>query len=322
MLFTIRHQTHYRYTAPVRESVMELWVQPRQSETQRLLRFAIELDPPAQLFSYADAFRNAVYHFDVPQPHQSLTIVSTADVETSAPPPLPAKLDDQEWGRLQRESASGEWFEFLQPHGYTMPTARLEGFLASHGMATPIGADPLTAMLALSTRLSEALDYEPGVTRADSPIDDALSAGRGVCQDFAHIMIAAARHWGIPARYVSGYLFTDRDAGDRTDSDATHAWIEVMLPSLGWVGLDPTNNHFVGERHIVVAIGRDYGDVPPSRGVYKGETDSELTVAVSIRRADGAAPDPEFMRTPRQVQSKAASRVPSAASFEQFFQQQ
>src|SRR5262249_22590678 len=128
----------------------------------------------------------------------------------------------------------------------------------------------------------------------DSPIDLALEAKKGVCQDFAHIMIAICRAWGVPARYVSGYLFTDRD-GDRSDPDATHAWVEVFLPSLRWVGIDPTNNILAGERHVAVAVGRDYGDVPPSRGVYKGEADSELDVAVSVTRAKAATVDPEFL---------------------------
>jgi transglutaminase-like putative cysteine protease len=117
-----------------------------------------------------------------------------------------------------------------------------------------------------------------------------------VCQDFAHIMIAICRSWGLPARYVSGYLFTDRKHADRSDPDATHAWVEVFLPSLRWVGFDPTNNVLAGERHITVAIGRDYADVPPSRGVYKGEAESRLGVAVSVRRARAALAEPEFLR--------------------------
>jgi transglutaminase-like putative cysteine protease len=109
-------------------------------------------------------------------------------------------------------------------------------------------------------------------------------------------MLAVCRSWGLPARYVSGYLFTDRAGGDRSDPDATHAWVEVFLPSLRWVGFDPTNNMQAGERHVSVAIGRDYSDVPPSRGVYKGDEDSQLVVGVNVRRARAAAAEPEFMR--------------------------
>jgi transglutaminase-like putative cysteine protease len=142
----------------------------------------------------------------------------------------------------------------------------------------------------------EAFAYEAGVTRADSPIDDVLKARRGVCQDFAHVMLAICRGWGIPARYVSGYLFTDRKAGDRSDPDATHAWVEVFLPTLRWVGFDPTNNILAAERHIACAVGRDYSDVPPSRGVYKGEAESELAVGVTVRKARAAVSEPEFLR--------------------------
>ncbi|HEY5072141.1 MAG TPA: transglutaminase family protein [Caulobacteraceae bacterium] len=322
MLFDIRHRTGYKYEAPVRESVMEVWVQPRRSLSQRLTRFALELDPAAQLFSYADFFGNAVYHFDVPQPHTSLTIQSVASVETDPAAPVPEALAADEWDRLDAARIEGRYFDFLRPHGFAVPTRLLEKFMARHELAAPRNVDPLTALRTLSSRLYGAFEYEQGVTRADSPIDDVLSAGRGVCQDFAHVMIAICRAWGVPARYVSGYLFTDDSAGDRSDPDATHAWVDVLLPSLGWVGLDPTNDTVAGERHIVVASGRDYGDVPPTRGVYKGKVESELNVTVSVRKASAAAVEPEFMRSARAVISSTGRRLPSAAALDQQFQQQ
>jgi transglutaminase-like putative cysteine protease len=322
MLFDIRHQTHYTYDTPVRESVMEVWVQPRQGNGQRLTKFALELDPAAQLFSYADFFGNAVYHFDVPQPHASLTIESVASVETTPSDHLPPRLDADEWGRLEAARASGRYFDYLRPHGFAVPTPRLSDFMASHDLAAPAGPDPLSAARALSNRLYGAFEYEAGVTRADSPIDHALSEGRGVCQDFAHLMIAVCRIWSLPARYVSGYLFNDRSAGDRSDPDASHAWVDVFLPSLGWTGFDPTNDVIAGERHIVVATGRDYADVPPTRGLFKGETESEMNVAVSVRQASAAAVEPEFMRSARAVISSSGRRLPSAAALDQQLQQQ
>ena len=126
-------------------------------------------------------------------------------------------------------------------------------------------------------------EYSPRSTRVDSPIDEALAARRGVCQDFAHIFIALARQLGIPSRYVSGYLFRGDDSQDRSAHDATHAWAEAFLPQLGWVGFDPTNNLIAEERHIRVAIGRDYADVPPTRGVYKGVTAVRTELAVAVR---------------------------------------
>ncbi len=322
MFFDIRHQAEYRYDAPIRESVMELWVQPQQSERQRLARFALEIEPAAQLFSYADFFGNAVYHFDVPQPHDRLTIQSSATVETRPPAEVPDSLGAGEWDALRGDGVAGRCYDFLCPHGFTAPTETLERFMAGNGLDALARADPLTAVRALSQRLYRALEYEAGVTRADSPIDHALEAGGGVCQDFAHIMIAICRGWGVPARYVSGYLFCDPSVGDRSNPEATHAWVDVFLPSLGWVGFDPTNDIVAGERHIVVASGRDYGDVPPSRGVYKGDVESELAVALSVRQAGAAAVEPQFMRSARPAVSSTGRRLPASAALDQRFQQQ
>jgi transglutaminase-like putative cysteine protease len=322
MLLEIRHLTQYRYAAPVRESVMELWVQPQKSASQRLISFELEIDPAAQLFSYADPFGNAVYHFDAPQPHDQLTMRSHALVETEPPELLPEALDMGEWERLKSEFVRGECFDFLRPHGFAVPTPALDAFIHAFELDQLRRTDPLTATRHLCQALYEALEYEAGVTRADSPIDVALEAGRGVCQDFAHIMLAVCRGWGLPARYVSGYMFTDRESGDRSDPDATHAWVEVFLPSLRWVGFDPTNNTPAGERHVIVAVGRDYADVPPSRGVFKGDADSELAVGVTVRQTRTAAAEPEFLRTGRPLISGAARRRQSAAAMDQQLQQQ
>jgi len=323
MLLEVRHVTQYQYDEPVRESVMELWMQPQKSATQRLVSFELEVDPPAQVFSYADAFSNAVYHFDVPQPHERLTIVGRSAVETQPPPDLPPELDRGEWGRLQSDFVRGECFDFMRPHGYAIETKALKAFEKKHDLAALAARnDPLTSLKLLNSVISGAFEYEAGVTEADSPIDIALAQGRGVCQDFAHIMIAVCRGWGVPARYVSGYLFTNRTAGDRSDPDATHAWVEAFLPSLRWVGFDPTNNCLAGERHVTVAIGRDYADVPPSRGVYKGEADSHLAVGVSVRRARTAVTEPEFMRIGAPSFVGGRRRTSTLALIDQHHQQQ
>lgn len=323
MLLEVRHVTHYHYAEPVRESVMEVWMQPQKGARQRLVSFDLDIDPAAQLFSYADPFGNAVYHFDVPQPHDYLRIVASAAVETQVPPPLPEALDQGEWDRLRSDFVRGENFDFLAHGGFAVETDALKDFVAEHGLDELRRRDPLSAVRSLSEAIYAAFDYQPGVTRADSPIDLALGAGRGVCQDFAHIMIAICRAWGVPARYVSGYLFTDREAGDRSDPDATHAWVEVFLPSLRWVGFDPTNNVLAGERHIAAAVGRDYDDVPPSRGVYKGEAESQLAVGVSVRRARAALTEPEFIRMAQPTFARNGRRRPlGALAYDQQQQQQ
>lgn len=296
MLLAVRHSTRYLYDEPVRESVMEVWMQPQKRSHQRLVSFDLDIDPAAQLFSYADTFGNAVYHFDIPQPHQALTIVARSAVETELPPPLPDYLDRGEWDRLRSDFVVSEHFDFLHAHGFTGPTAALHAFMAEHNLEELRVRDPLSALRDLNQTVYEAFAYEAGVTRADSPIDHVLKSRKGVCQDFAHVMIAICRLWGIPARYVSGYLFTDRKAGDRSDPDATHAWVEVFLPSIRWIGFDPTNNTLAQDRHIACAVGRDYSDVPPTRGVYKGEAESELAVGVTVRKARAAISEPEFLR--------------------------
>jgi len=308
VLLDIRHVTQYHFDDPIRENVMEVWMQPQKGARQRLVSFEMEVDPPAQLFSYADTFGNAVYHFDVPQPHERLTIQVRAAVETQAPTPLPEALDMGEWDRLRSDFVRGENFDFLRPHGFTVETDALRAFIAEKRIEALRARDPLNAVRELCRIIFESFEYDAGATQADSPIDVALESRRGVCQDLAHIMIAICRSWGIPARYVSGYLLADRRAGDRSDPDATHAWVEVFLPSTRWIGLDPTNNIEAGERHVSAAVGRDYGDVPPSRGVYKGEAESELAVAVSVRRARAAMTEPEFLRGGQSTSGRGPRR--------------
>ncbi|MFN9849223.1 MAG: transglutaminase domain-containing protein [Alphaproteobacteria bacterium] len=317
MLLEIRHITQYKYAVPIRESVMEVWMQPQKSIRQRLVSFDLDLDPASQLFSYVDSFGNAVHHFDVPQPHDRLTITARAAVESHAPPRLPESLDPGEWDRMRSEALRGECFDFLHPHGFARETEALRHYISDHGIEDIRRQDPLRAVLALNKAIYDSFAYEAGVTRADSPIDHVLETRRGVCQDFAHVMITICRSWGVPARYVSGYLFTDRKHGDRSDPDATHAWVEVFLPSLRWIGLDPTNNTIAGERHITCAIGRDYSDVPPSRGVYKGSTTSELDVGVTVRKARAAVNDPEFMRAAKRGQGPTRRVQPNVAAYEE-----
>lgn len=322
MLFNIQHITQYNYDEPVRESVMELWMQPRAAQGQNLITFDLETDPAAQIFSYFDTWGNTVRYFDVPHAHRHLTITAQALVETDTPPLLPYALDMSEWMALQSDAVRVDCWDFLKPHGFAASTSLLEKFCEEQQIEVLRRLDPLSALRRLSTILYGGLEYEPGVTGADSPIDEALEGRRGVCQDFAHIMIAICRGWGVPARYVSGYLSTDRDHGERSDPQATHAWVEVFLPSLRWIGFDPTNDVLACERHIAVAVGRDYSDVPPSRGVFKGDTESQLSVGVSVRHAFAGAAEPEFLRLGAPALAAARRRASSAARLDQHHQEQ
>jgi transglutaminase-like putative cysteine protease len=322
MLFDIRHVTEYAYDEPVRESVMELWMQPRSGQRHRLISFELDVDPPAQILSYADSFGNSVKHFDVPFPHRRLSITAHSVVEAYAPSPQLQTLGMDEWARLTSDQVTGDCWDFLRPHGFAAPTEALEAFCRERGIHALKSLDPLAAVRELSAVIYRGIGYQSGVTAADSPIDEALLAGRGVCQDFAHIMLAICRGWGVPARYVSGYLATRQDEGDRSDPLATHAWVEVFLPSMRWVGFDPTNNTAAGERHIPVAIGRDYSDVPPSRGVFKGDAESQLFVGVSVRPTSAAPEEPEFLKLGAPAIAAARRRATSHALMDQHYQQQ
>ncbi|HEX4181256.1 MAG TPA: transglutaminase family protein [Caulobacteraceae bacterium] len=322
MLLDIRHLTQYHYAAPVRESVIELWVQPQENGRQRLVGFDLEIDPQVQLFSYTDAFGNAVYHFDVPQPHENLAIQARSTVETEPAEPLPDRLDLGEWDPLNSEVLRGDCFDFLHPHGFVASTPALEAFVQNQQLHQARAFDPLSAVRAICQGVHRGLEYQHGPTKADSPIDLVLAAGRGVAQDHAHIMIAICRSWGIPARYVSGYLLTDPGQGDRSDPDVVHSWVQVFLPSLRWIGFDPTNNTPAGERHVAAAIGRDYSDTPPARGIYQGDADSALSVTVAVRQGRYAMAEPEFMRNARPAFSGPTRRQGLGGPSRQMQQQQ
>jgi transglutaminase-like putative cysteine protease len=295
MQFEIRHITQYRYDEPVRESVVELHMQPRRTDAQNLLTFELEIEPHGQVFSYADSWGNAVHHFDVPHAHDELDIIARSIIETTPQPMLPDEGPMDDWASLASGAVRSECWDFLTLQGVCAETPALRAFIDGRGVNDLKRHDPLTALKALNRVVFEAFDYEAGITEPDSPIDHALIEGRGVCQDFSHIMIAVCRLWGMPARYVSGYMFTDRETHDRSTSDATHAWVEAFVPTFGWVGIDPTNDILARERHLAVAIGRDYTDVPPSRGVFKGEAEGRLSVGVSVRKALKRVAQPDLM---------------------------
>jgi transglutaminase-like putative cysteine protease len=317
MHYSIRHITRFRYDQPVRESVMELRMQPRSEGRQALRSFQIATNPRAQLYAYTDHLGNAVYHFNVLRVHSELRIETQSVVEMSSEPERPLAADSLEWDRYNALNLSAEQFDLLEPSKFAHMSPALASFLEAHALSKAKG-DPLTALKELNTAIYDSFAYESGITEVHSPIEDALAAGRGVCQDFAHIMIASARNWGIPARYVSGYLYHQDKGRDRSDDDATHAWVEAWLPSMGWIGFDPTNDILAGERHIRVAVGRDYADVPPTRGTFKGGAESELAISVSVQPTQAPIRHEEFLRVARPI--KPGSEPPTRA--EQFYHQQ
>jgi transglutaminase-like putative cysteine protease len=236
---------------------------------------------------YQDHDGNTVHFFDIPARHARLTLTADALVECAPPLPPPDRLGHDAWEQLDAIAASGECWEYLAPSLFTRPTPLLE--VLARDLCLEREDDPLTVLRRIMSGISSRFEYKPRSTRVDSPIDQALEARCGVCQDFAHIFIALARPLGIPTRYVSGYLFRDVSGHDRL-TDATHAWVEALLPGVGWIGFDPTNNLVAGNRHLRVAVGRDYADVPPTRGVYKGVTAVRTELAVAVRVGPAMSP--------------------------------
>lgn len=259
---------------------------PRSDVNQHCLTFQLSVTPRCRVFSYRDHLGNHVHHFDIPGQHTQLVIVAESLVELQPYLPIPESLPVSAWDELDRAVHAGDYWQMLLPSEFATPTSELEA-LAAH-LDLRRRDDPLSVLHRLNEQIYSYFAYKPKTTSADSPIDHALSTRAGVCQDFAHIMTALVRtHLQIPCRYVSGYLYHGESFQDRSDDSATHAWVEAFLPELGWVGFDPTNHLVTGERHIRTAIGRDYADVPPTHGMFRGRTRSDLTVAVRVTPSEG-----------------------------------
>lgn len=295
MFYAIRHFTRYRYSRPVWESNMEVRMHPRSENTQRCFTFQLSVSPRARIFSYTDHIGNVVHHFDVPELHNHLTIIADALVDVDAADELPEALATDAWSELDRMIDRADFWDMLMPSHFARSSPELMAFADEQGIRERNGSDPLTLARKLNKELYKRFSYVKQSTSVDSPIEHALQLRQGVCQDFAHIMIALLRNLRVPCRYVSGYLYHDAAHEDRSASGATHAWVEAFLPGLGWVGFDPTNDLIAGERHIRTAIGRDYADVPPTLGTLKGSADTELQVRVRVTPSEAVLPpDQEF----------------------------
>lgn len=296
MFFSIRHVTRFNYASPVSESIMETRMHPRNEGTQRCTTFQLSVSPRAHVMSYRDYLGNIIHHFDVPGHHAKLLIVAESVVDLRPSPPIPRALHWSAWQELDQQIHTGDYWEMLMPSQFAQPTPLLRDLCEKLDVRRR--DDPLSLLREVNAGIYHWFEYEPKRTRVDSPIDDALRERTGVCQDFAHVMIALVRNLKIPCRYVSGYLHHAQGDLTRSVDGATHAWVEALLPGLGWVGFDPTNNQLAGDRHIRTAIGRDYADVPPTRGIFKGRTESSLSVNVRVDPSDTLAPeDEELMMT-------------------------
>jgi transglutaminase-like putative cysteine protease len=295
MFYAIRHFTSYRYNRPVWQSMMEVRMHPRSEGNQRCFVFQLSVNPRARIFGYTDSYGNLVHHFDLPSRHSQLTIISDALVNIEAQPSIPDFMEYQGWQELEELVEKKDYWDMLMPSHFARSSPELEQLADEIGVTERKRRSPLAFLQDIASGVHRSFSYVKKSTAVNSPIEDALRSRQGVCQDFAHIMIALVRNARIPCRYVSGYLYHSTENAHPATDGATHAWVEALLPGLGWVGFDPTINQLASEQHIRTATGRDYADVPPTRGMMKGKAGTQLQVRVRVTPSQAVLPpDEEF----------------------------
>jgi len=281
------HATEFRYDGPVSESYNEVRLRPIHDEMQSCLSFRLITNPASRGTSYRDSFGNWVHQFNILPEHHHLKVEAESVVlahEAAVFPTGGIKLCEIE---DRRDELEEEFLDFISPSSYVPHVPQLDELIAN----ACSGSDGTASgfVQAASLMIHEKFSYVKGATHVNSSILDSLAIGAGVCQDFAHLLLGVVRKKGLPARYVSGYLVPESAASPNAKlqevigGSASHAWAEVYLPDIGWVGLDPTLGLPLGLQHVRIAYGRDYGDVAPVRGVYKGHAGQRLSVDVSLR---------------------------------------
>lgn len=287
MEYLVRHRTTYHYAQPVSHSTHLAHLAPEDGGRQKILSHDLRIDPaPAARQTRCDYFGNRTEWFAVDTAHRCLDILAESKVRVDPPPPRNPE-QSLAWDDLRRElrrPGDGESLDAVQ-YMFDSPLTLFTADLAPYARESfPAGRPILAGGLALMGRIHRDFRYDTGVTDATTPVDRVFELRAGVCQDLAHVAIAALRSLGLPARYVSGYLLTEPPPGqDRLlGADASHAWFSIFAPPFGWVDLDPTNNVTVGDGHVVLAHGRDYGDVAPLAGIILGGEDHRIEVAVDV----------------------------------------
>jgi transglutaminase-like putative cysteine protease len=285
MRFQITYWTGYEYSDPVRDNLNVLRVKPATTRHQTVDDFEFRVEPEARLHQYRDYFGSEVIEFGVTEPHERLGIEAKMRVTT-----VEQDVDPNEpWSAIEAEDYRADAGEYLLQND-SVPG---DGRFAEVASATR-GETPLQTLLAVAEAIPDRFEYRAGVTYVGSTVDDLLAGGAGVCQDFVHLGAMILRSHGIGARYVSGYLFAaSRDDGTESVEVQTHAWLEGLLPNddgtRRWIGVDPTNRGRAGATHVKIGHGRSYQDVPPIRGVYRGEAEASLSAGVEMRRLSGDA---------------------------------
>jgi transglutaminase-like putative cysteine protease len=289
MVFRIRHSTRFDYEAPAYESHNEIRLRPIDDQGQRVLAFDLRVQPLASIFEFRDYFGNRVYSLSIYPPHDGLEIATTALVERS--PDFGGRPVEVAFDRYlaDDEARTRENCEFLVASRYVPFSERLRKFF---WMARPRRTEDVGQYtMRVICFIRDQFGYDTGTTHVHSNLDEILNAGGGVCQDFAHLALGVLRLAGVPARYVSGYMAPPPGADAAIGEQASHAWIEALLPGMGWTGFDPTHRCRTDIRHIRIAIGRDYADASPIRGVYRSDAShNTMSVELEVLPAPPAEP--------------------------------
>ncbi|GAC1465469.1 MAG: transglutaminase family protein [Isosphaeraceae bacterium] len=274
MLLRIQHETTLSYSAPVTETVLEVRMAPPSDEDQTAPIYRLEIRPRAPVTSFRDGFGNRVDLFNVATPYRELVIQATSFVRTHRRPGM-SRLERVGWPL--EEPIAIEAVEFLQPSPLVDRSEALEECVA--GLSSESGSLADLARRAMEA-LGERLKYEKRVTNTRTPVSEVLTLGRGVCQDFAHLFVGICRGLGLPTRYVSGYV-------NHPGEIATHAWCQIWAgAAIGWIDIDPTRGAYPGDDYVVIAVGRDYSDIPPNRGVWIGRAQETIAVSVKVEPVD------------------------------------
>lgn len=287
MMYQVTHRTTFAYTQPVAISHHVLRLTPRPHPRQHSLRSTVTLDPTPSVRSEGeDYFGNPMTHLTIQTPHPQLIVEAKTVVEVLKPEPIP--LDQSPpWEQVVQQLQSPLDLPNLEAQQFMYDSPYITIDDATYDFVRecfPSGRPLLAGVMELTSRIFEEFTYEGGVTEVSTPVQDVLTSRKGVCQDFAHLEIAALRSLGLPARYISGYLLTHPPEGREklVGADASHAWVAAWSPGLGWVDFDPTNNIIPGDEHITLAWGRDYGDVSPINGFMVGGGQHTLAVSVDV----------------------------------------
>lgn len=299
--FRIRHVTQYRYSDPVEISQSALWLTPRTTPTQRVTASKIDVSPRPDVFTTRlDYFGNTASYLHVQERHEQVTVLATNDIELT-PPTYPPPDATPPWESARDALLTAKAHELpggidAIQHRFNSRFVRTSHELRDYALGSFTPARPvLEALLDLTRRIHKEFRYDPASTTIATPIEQVFAERAGVCQDFAHLQIAMLRSLGLASRYVSGYLHNQpRDSAPKAPAlgkprlvgaDASHAWVSLFVPPIGWIDADPTNNTLPRKQHITLAWGRDYGDVTPMRGVILGGGAHEVSVAVDVALA-------------------------------------